>query len=445
MADYTQLGAFATGAASSLNGELIQKLYDAETKSLVKPLESKLELWDKEEEKILEINTKVNELLDAIKPFDLFASGNNAFEQISATTTGESAIFDAADVGALKAGTINISITQLAQKDAYQSVKFTSATDLIAGGQDAGDKITINGTDYSTEGKTYEDLLSDINLPGTVDASIEQVSDTEFRLLIKSKEPGTANNLAITQTGVDLGLEDVANHVLTAQNLNATADGVLYDVSSNSITLDGNLKITASKIGDASISVQKDDSAIVPAVEDFAKKYNELVILINEEVYSDEPSSQDKSSLKSILSDIKNTMYEKFGTGDESLFNFGLSFDKTGQMEVDAAILGKALTDDIDKVKDLFLGVAEDKGFGTLLKEQLDSLNSYNGLFSTYTENMLSRKVKLETEKEDTIKDLDTKYNAMAAQFSAYASIISKMESSFSGLKQMIAMETASN
>ncbi|MGB5793456.1 flagellar filament capping protein FliD [Poseidonibacter sp.] len=443
--DYTQLGSFNTGAAASLNGELIQKLYDADSKSRVDPITKRLELIDTEKTKISEINTKVNELIAAIKPFDLFTTGNNAFEQVTATTTGESAIFDAADVGSLKQGTSNITISQLAQKDAYQSIKFTSKTDLISGGQDAGDKITINGTDFSTEGKNYTDLLSDINYSGTIDATIEQVSDTEFRLIIKSQEPGVSNGLTITQTGLDMGLENPTNHVLIAQNLNANVDGVDYDVSSNSITLDGNLKITASKIGDSSISIQKDDSAIIPAIQEMANKYNELLLMVTEELYSEDKSIEDTSSLRSIVSNIKNMMFEKYGTNDETLLNYGFSFDKTGTLEVDASILGKALTDNPDKVKDLFIGVAEDKGFGTLLKEHLDELNSFNGLFDTFESNRELRKTNLETSKEKAIKDLDTKYDTMAAQFSSYSSIISQMESSFSGLKQMIAAENSSN
>lgn len=450
MADYTSLGSFNTGGAASLNGELIQKLYDAEETSSVTPITNRLELIDTEKTVIEDINTKINELLEAVKPFDLFTSGNNAFEQITATTTGESAIFDAADVGTLKEGTINVNIGTLAQKDSYQSSTITSSSTLISGGQDAGDKITINGIDFSTEGKTYDDLLADINLAGTVDATIEKVSDTESRLIIKSLEVGTTNALTITQTGVDMGLEVAANHVLTAQNLIATVDGVGYNLSSNSISIDGNLKITASKTGDSSISVQKDDSSIVPAIQNIANVYNEIVLQITEELYSETPSVQDTSSLKSMLTDIKNLMFDTYGTNadpndDESLFSYGFGFDKTGLLEIDSTVLGKALTDDPDKIKDLFIGVAEDKGFGTLLKEHLDNLNSFGGFFSILTDNMETRKTNLTKDQEDTIKDLDTKYDAMAAQFAAYGSIITQLESSFGGLKAIIASENSSD
>jgi len=456
MADYTSIGSFNTGGAASLNGELIQKLYDAEAKSTVDPLTERLELMETESTVINDINTKVNELIAAIKPFDLFASGNNAFEQISATTTGDSAIFDAADVGALKEGTININISQLAQKDIYQSNTTLSKDALIDAGILTIDVDGVGGNDpidFDTTGKTYAELLEDINLSGTIDASIEQVSDTEFRLLIKSQKDGIENQLSITGSaatalGYDLDADmdgELDNRVLKAQNLNATIDGVSYDISANSITLDGNLKITASKTGDASISIQKDDSSIVPAVQEFVEKYNELLLMVTEELYSENASVQDRSSLNSLVSDIKNMMFGEHGSNNDSLLNFGFSFDKTGALEVDASILGKALTEDANQVKALFIGVAEDKGFGTKLKEHLDDLNAYDGFFSTYDSAMSTRKINLEEDKEKAVKNLDTKYDTMAAQFSAYASIISQLESSFSGLKQMIAAENSSN
>lgn len=70
--DYSQLGSFATGGASSLNGELIQKLYDAESESRVNPLTTRLELIDTEATVISDINTKINELISSVGSFDLY-------------------------------------------------------------------------------------------------------------------------------------------------------------------------------------------------------------------------------------------------------------------------------------------------------------------------------------------------------------------------------------
>ena len=60
-----------SGQAASLNQELIDKLKDAESTAKVKPIETDLEEWDIESEKITEIIAKANEFLETIKPFDL--------------------------------------------------------------------------------------------------------------------------------------------------------------------------------------------------------------------------------------------------------------------------------------------------------------------------------------------------------------------------------------
>jgi len=443
MADYTQLGSFNTGGAASLNGELIQKLYDAEEKSIVKPIEKNLELWDTEKEKITEINTKVNELLAAIKPFDLFTTGTSAFDNKSASVVGDAALFDASDVNALKPGKTVVTVTELAQKQSFESTAFTSKTDLLTGQGNiimmSTDVPAVEMANFDTEGKSYETIAKEINQNGQFDASIQQVSDTEFKLIIKSKEPGIDNAFTMNTS------DSTYTEVLAAKNLEATIDGVSFNLSSNSITLDGNLKITASKVGESTLSVDKDDSSIIPAVKEVATKYNELLLMVTEELYSDEASSKDKGSLRSLLNDLKNMMYNEYGKEDSNLLNIGFSFDKDGVLTIDEKILGKAITDDSDKVKDLFIGVAEDKGFGTLLKEHIDTLNSSSGLFKSYQNNMDIRKEKLTKDKEQAVENLDTKYDTMAAQFSAYATIISQMESSFGALKQMIAAENSAN
>ncbi len=445
--DYSNLGSFATGNAASLNGELIQKLYDAESTATVDPITTRLELIDTEETVIADINTKINELISNIGSFDLYTTGSNAFEQVTATATGDSALFDAADVTALKTGTTTVEITELAQKDVYQSILITDTEAEINAGTLSIDIDGAGGQDpltYDTTGKTYAELVEDINLSGQIDASLEQVSDTEYRLIVKSQEVGTENALTISgAAATTLGYDQATNHVLTAQNMEATVDGVAYNVSSNTITIDGNLKITAAEKGTSSVSVQSDTSSVVSSIQDIANTYNELVLMITEELYSEEPSVQDTSSLKSMLSDIKNMMYGEYGTNDETLLNYGFGFDEDGLLTIDTTILNQALIDDPDKLEDLFIGVAEDEGFGTALKSMLDDYNSYDGLFSTLESGIETRKTSLTEDKEDAIEDLDTKYDIMAAQFAAYASIISTMESSFSSLEMMIAESTS--
>ncbi len=450
--DYSTIGAFNTGNAASLNGDVITKIREAEEKAVLDPIDVSLEDLDIEKEVFAEIKTKVNELLETVKVFDLFSSSSNAFEQVTASTSGTSAVFDAADVSSLQEGTYLIDITQLAQKDVWQSNTQTLAQTETAM---AAETLDINGESFDTTGLTLQELADKINLSSVATASVEQVGDDSYRLVLKSAEPGTANALVISGTAATtLGYDDATdtdgdgtpdNHTLTAQNLQATVDGVSYDVSSNSIEVDGNLKVTATDIGTSTLTIQQDDSYVLPAVQEIVDAYNNLTALITEELYNTETSVENLDSLRTLQDGLKNLFFGSYGVNDENAVNLGFEFDRYGALTLNTETFGEALTNDFDGVKDFFLGVAEDKGFGTTFKEYVDDLNAYNGLLSVYEDDMAERKTKLEEEREETVEKLDTKYATMASQFTAYAAIIAQMEASFSGLEMMIKQSTSSN
>lgn len=535
------LGLGSAGSAS-LNQELIDKLKEAERKSTVEPIENDLEDWTKEQEKFQEIMTKSNELLDAIKPFDLFiSSGVSAFDQKSASVAGSSALFDAVDVSNIDEGTTTVKINQLAQKDVYQSNSFIDSAAQITGGNDAGDMlilnqtgrpvyqsdatvavgdlvdanggsitINLNGVDktfnvsatttyqdlisdinadgdltakltlsgrlsvtsadektpltiteglttsiglslgekYSTEGKTFDDLAADISKNSNYSASIESVGTDTNRLVIKSTDTGLDNKINITQQGFDIGLEDTANNTVKAQNLQASVDGINYDVSSNVLVV-GGLKITALEVDTAdsssSISIQSDTSTLPDLVQDIVNKYNELVSLVDNELYSAESPVSDKSSLRSMMEGIKSTLFDSYGENkDLNIFNFGINIDKSGFLTLDTETFNEAVENNLEDLRSLFVGTAESRGLGTQLKEYVDALDSFDGILSKYQENILKRKDTLEEEKTKAQESLDSKYSLLAQQFASYTAIITQFEAQFSGLKLMIQQSTAS-
>ena len=448
-------GMLGLGSAGStgLSQEFIDKLKAGDTKAKIDPYTKKLENWDKELEKIDEINLKTVELLDTIKSFDLYYSGGaDAFSQVSANTAGTSVVFDAVDVSTLAPGTNEVNITQLAKRDVFQTNTFSDKDAILATGQDDADKLTISiggGTDinFSTKGKTYDELAIEINAKEGLSASVEQVGDNAMRIVIRSSDSGTANALTITETGIDLGINDsdgdgtadTVNHTVTAQNLNATVDGIEYDVSANNITIAGNIMITAVELGKSSITVESNNTGLLGTLESFVEKYNELVELVDEEIYSKDSTINDKSSLKMMMTDIKNQLFSTYGPNDEkNIFAYGFGIDKSGMLNVDTEVLGTAISEDIDGLKSLFVGVAEKEGLGTQLKSYLDELDGWDGLLTKYGENMVTRKEKLETEKKREEESLDSKYSAMSQQFAAYTAIISQMEAAFGGMKMMI-------
>ena len=430
------------GQAASLNSDLIEKLKTAERKSAVAPIEAKIEKMVKEKETFSTIEKKVAELLESIKPFDLFVSGAvTAFEQKSATTSGDSVTFDAADVKALKKGFTSVDIKTLAQKDVYQTNDVTGVQkDQVIG---KGDLI-VNGQVFKTDNLTYKQLADEINTKEGMSASLEQVGTDSYRLVIKSKESGLDNALLITGDAKSaLGLDVTENHKQTAQNMKATVDGVEYNVSSNSLVVDG-LKISANKAGISTINVTEDNSQIEAQMKNFVDKYNELVALIETETLGSDSSLNDRSSIKGIVNQIKDKLFGSYGAaGDKSVFNFGIELDKFGGLSIDSKKFNEAVQKDMVGLKDLFIGSAEKKGLGTVLKETLDTMKFTGGVLNSYDAAMRTRETILNENKEKAEKSLDVKYQQLALQFSSYGALINQMESSFSGLKLMIQQSVA--
>ena len=430
------------GQAASLNSDLIEKLKTAERKSAVAPIEAKIEKMVKEKETFSTIEKKVAELLESIKPFDLFVSGAvTAFEQKSATTSGDSVTFDAADVKALKKGFTSVDIQTLAQKDVYQTNDVTGVQkDQVIG---KGDLI-VNGQVFKTDNLTYKQLADEINTKEGMSASLEQVGTDSYRLVIKSKESGLDNALLITGDAKSaLGLDVTENHKQTAQNMKATVDGVEYNVSSNSLVVDG-LKISANKAGISTINVTEDNSQIEAQMKNFVDKYNELVALIETQTLGSDSSLNDRSSIKGIVNQIKDKLFGSYGAaGDKSVFNFGIELDKFGGLSIDSKKFNEAVQKDMAGLKDLFVGSAEKKGLGTVLKETLDTMKFVGGVLNSYDAAMKTREKSLNENKEKAEKSLDVKYQQLALQFSSYGALINQMESSFSGLKLMIQQSVA--
>ncbi len=443
-----------SGQSTALNQELIDKLKAAERKAQVEPLETSLENLLTEREKFTEIQNKLNELLEAIKPFDLFVSGGtDAFKQKAASTTGDSVIFEAPDVSKLNNGVTTVNISKLAQKDVFQSNIIDGATK--DGTVDAGTlDITIGGTttSFDTTGKTYEELAAEINSKTGMSASLEQVGSDSYRLIIKSSDTGLDNALTITGAAsqalgytTDGTTENAANHILKAQNLEATIDGVDYNVSSNVITVDGGLKITALKAGESSINISDDKAQISSQVNTFIEKYNEFVTMIDEAISNQDTQISDKSALRNLQSAVKDKIFSQYGSESKSLFNYGFEVDKAGKLSVNPTTFQDAIDNDFEGLRDLFIGKAEAKGLGTQLKEFLTDTTLSEGIIGRYDTFLTERKETLTKEKDAAVESLNGKYRQLSLQFAEYSAIISQMENSFAGLKQMILQSTAQN
>lgn len=440
-----------SGQASSLNSDMIEKLKAVDRKATVEPIEKKLENFEPEREAISNISTKVDEFLNALKIFSLNqTTGANAFHQKNANVYGEGVIFDAEDVNSLKNGSMNVKVEQLAQKDVWQSGLFDGTTTTKDSLVNQGD-LTINGTTIDTNGKSYSDLVKEINKIDGVDASLVENSSGGFRISIKSSETGSVNSINLSGSAANelfkvnkTDPEVLKNyHVLEAKDMQMKVDGVDYSNSTNTMTIDG-LKITATKKGgNSTIEISNYNTDLPKQMQEFANKYNEFKSAIENELYSSESSVYDKSSLRNMLETVKQ---ELFGSGNSgsSMFSFGFTLDsKSGDLLFNQKEFEASIKDGTEELEKLFTGAAEAKGIATKLDEAITINGVKKGLID-YELNMMSREETLKKDKEKAETSLDNKYNLMSQQFASYGVIINQMEASFSGLKMMIQQSIAS-
>ncbi|MCT7590978.1 flagellar filament capping protein FliD [Aliarcobacter butzleri] len=443
------LGLGSSGS-TSLNSEMIEKLKEADKASSVTPLEEKLEKFTTEKEVVANIQTKVSELLSAVKVFSLNqTTGVNAFQQKSANVTGDGVTFDSDDLSALKNGTLSVKVEKLAQKDAWQTDIITDSKSDIVG---KGNLVINDSEPINTDNLTYEQLVTEINKIDGVQASIVDTSDGNFRLSIKSIETGESNKINFSGTAADelFNINETnaeilkKYHVLEAQDMKMKVDGVDYSGSSNTITIDG-IKITATKsTGESTISIEDDSSSLTTQMQAFVTAYNNLNSLISDEVYNTDSSLGDKASIRDIMSQLKEQL---FGTGnnDKTIFSYGFSFDSSnGNLVLSSTEFENAIKNDKEGLQSLFVGVPEKKGIATALDE-LISNSGINKSLIDYESNMLSRETKLTEQRDAAQEALDAKYELMAQQFAAYTTIITQMENSFSGLKLLIQQSTSSS
>ena len=437
------------GQAASLNSDMLEKLKAVDRKATVEPIEKKLEKFESEKKVISDVTTKVNELFDAVKVFSLNQStGTNAFQQKSANVSGDGVVFDSDDLSALKTGSLRVEVKELAQKDVWQSKQFIDANGDAISKDSKVDKGILDiklggGTSIpiDTTGKTYSELVTEINKIDGVQASLVEDSTGKFRLSIKSTETGSANKIEI---GGAASTHFEFDNVLVAQDMQLKADGVDYSSSSNTVTIDG-LKITATKKGgDSTINIENDTTTLSDQMKNFADKFNELRATIENEIYSADASVDNKGALRDMLATIKNELFGT-GSGDKSIFSFGFSLDeKSGDILFNQKDFEASIKNGTADLEALFAGTPDKKGIAT----SMDELISTNGVTKSlldYEINMLEREERLKKDKETAETTLDNKYSLMAQQYASYNVIINQMEASFSGLKLIIGQSQSSN
>ncbi|WP_270992566.1 flagellar filament capping protein FliD [Campylobacter upsaliensis] len=313
---------FASGV---LTQETIDKLKKAEEAGRVEPYKKKVEENAAKQKDLTEIKTKLLAFQTAVS--SLGDATAFAARKVSSSIKDNPAASLSADAG-VALQSMKVNVTQLAEKDVYQSKALATDTGLVNASLRNEVKLTFfqNGKEYSVtidKTTTYKDLADKISTAsdGNIVAKIINTGEKPdgYRLSLTSKETGEENAISFYPGGKDkdgkytensdakeifkklgwelddktkpndvdkdkkgYGIKDQANHLKKAQNAEFTMDGIKMVRPSNTITdLAVGLTLTLNKTGEVNFEVQQDTEAVTKAMEDLVNAYNDLVANLN--------------------------------------------------------------------------------------------------------------------------------------------------------------------
>ncbi|ELH9168276.1 flagellar filament capping protein FliD [Campylobacter jejuni] len=348
-----------------LKQETLDKLKEAEQKARIDPYTKKIEENTTKQKDLTELKTKLSAFQTAVSSL----GDSTAFAKrkvIASITDNPPASLSVTSGVALQS--MNISVTQLAQKDVYQSKGLVNDTGIINASLKEPTNLTFfsNGKEYSVtidKNTTYSDLVDKINTAtgGEIVAKMVNTGekDAPYRLTLTSKETGEDNAISFypgkkdadgkyqvdenakgvfeslgwklddkalgaedfdpakSKKGVGIiDSEDNPLHIQKAQDAKFTMDGIKMTRSSNTITdLGVGITLTLNKTGEINFDVQQDSESVTKAMQDMVDAYNGLVLNLNAATdYNSETgtkgSLQGVTEVNSIRSSIISVLFK---------------------------------------------------------------------------------------------------------------------------------------
>jgi flagellar hook-associated protein 2 len=364
--------------------------------------------------------------------------------------------------------------TAFTATDSSASASTTNLTDNVT--PSGTYNVTMNGTTYNIaydKDTTLTQLKDRINSAVGSNVASIKMEGAEFKLLLQSPTAGEDSTFTVSDTGGYLStkLTTLAqNGSITAQSVQEARDatfkynGISMTRSTNNIedtTVNGVEKKNAIIIGvsikllneteDANIVIAQDVNSISTEMTTMVQSYNTLMSQLNDMTTSNTQTGavgifNGDSSIKSISREISRLITSTNSSG-LSLPNFGIDLNHNGIMSFNSkAFLSKFNSD--PSATEAFLSgtttvdsndnIKTTDGIFSTLQNLLESYTETNGKLKTLTTETTNESKALSLSKTRSQALLDARYATMAARFSQYDSLISKLNSQFSSLQMQI-------
>ncbi len=393
------------------------------------------------------------------------------FSTLKATNSQPSAIGITTSSRAT-AGTYDVVVTQLAQATRRASNSFDLDKEFNSGLKLTFTVGTTTPTDITVTTNTPAGIVSAVNAQTAKTGITAQLINTgsAYTLVLNGTE-GAANHFSVSSNSADLTFSSTLRDEDTAQDAELNINGIDITSSSNTIrqALDGvTLNLYTTTTGSARVSLTPEVSSIKANIQGLVTAYNTFSESVN--VLNDRGSEVElfggalagDSLLQSIKSQVRSMITGDFTLYEDNVnltdpqnaninaaWQVGLSFDRTGKLQLDEAKLESAFSQYPTEVVTLFTANANDLSMfstasaglaGTAVRE-IDKMLRSTSLLTEQTTNA-TKKIdlyKADLEKlEERMKALLERY---MKQFALMDSIVGSsnsmresMKSSFEGM-----------
>ena len=389
--------------------------------------------------------------LNDAKDFKTFAISNSQTSAFTATSTTSA-----------RAGSNNITVSQVAKEQRSVSNAFASETAKFNSGS-----ITLSLTSGSSSTTTTNITVSDASLQGTVNAInnanldvTAEIVDTgasgnRYRIQLIG-ETGGEKAFSLTSSDSSISFSSVQSAADAQLNVN----GIDFTRSSNVIddVLTGvSLTLNTTTTGAANLNISQDNGEVRSNIIDFVTLYNDAQRQLKDLANSTTGGELAGDSIfRSLTSRLRSTVLgtsSSAGTTISNLSDMGISVSRSGELEVSDSKLDNALSKNYADVIQMFSANTDDQstsssdaaGLAGDINRIISNVTASNGYLITQQKVLAdSNAIRQEelTELETRMERVEERYNR---QFLAMQQIIDQMNSTKDSMEDSFANLPFSN
>ncbi|MFI3245823.1 MAG: flagellar filament capping protein FliD [Ferrimonas sp.] len=420
-----------------------------------------------------QINTQISALGNLKSALSAFQESAQALQKLDAfdkrtVSSSDSSTISATASSDSKAGSYNMVVSQLATNQKLGTAAVESADSTFGTGSltiAVGPVSIVDGEEVSSsltidigEEDTLADIAAKINdsddNPG-VTATIVNGRDGP-QLVITSDKTGVENEMSISATGSDAltGLFGDLTELQAAQDAEISIDGITVTSASNTISnaIEGlTLELKeANPDKNVTINVAMDVDGVKSSIEEFVNNFNALQSTLGSLTSYDAATEtagalQGDSLARGISSMLRSTVGNSYDVGGQnsSLSAFGVTFNQSGQLEIDDTKLTEAITGNMSQLSALFS--SEDTGLAYALDDRLENYLMTGGSFDSRDDTLQRQLARIESSRTLLAMQqsayesrLYSQYNAMDAILYNLSTQSANLVSSLSSLPGLV-------